>query len=182
MYYANKYWDNIWTDMERLPDGKTYYASTDAGQKLSMNPDTLEFGEVLKWEDDLNCILGVTHSKTHPDGSMYSICPTMSETSFPIKNSIIVYKMDPTDPLKRIAVATIETKNLIYQHSFGLSKDYAMVVESPMSFNVEPMMLGHPMIDCMEQNQKETTKIHAIKLSDGTVTTFETNRWSFVMH
>lgn len=101
MYYASKYGDNQWVDMERLGNGQ-YVSTTDTYQKLIFDLDTLKPSEFIKWEDDIPCLLGVTHSHTRPDGKILSICPSQGKTH--TTNYISVYYMDPKDPLKRVEI------------------------------------------------------------------------------
>ena len=44
------------------------------------------------------------------------------------------------------------------------------------------MMEGNPMIKDMLLQKDKTTKIHVMKLSDGTVQTFDTGLWSITLH
>jgi len=62
--------------MERLADGKTYVATTDNYKKLIIDPETLTTHGFQEWEDDLACMLGVSHSATLPDGTVISISPS----------------------------------------------------------------------------------------------------------
>jgi len=71
---------------------------------------------------------------------------------------------------------------MVYQHSFAHSEDYIIVYEGTTSFSVEKMMAGKDMTDCMENNADKTSKFHAVNIHDGTVTSFETGKWSFMIH
>ena len=42
--------------------------------------------------------------------------------------------------------------------------------------------MGDTMDSIMKFNKNETTKIHVVKLSDGTVTTLDTGKWIMVFH
>jgi len=76
MFYQSKYDDNNWVTMERMADGKTYVTTTDTYNKLIMDPKTLTTHGYTTWTDDLPCMIGVSHSATMPDGTVYSICPS----------------------------------------------------------------------------------------------------------
>jgi len=86
-----------------------------------------------------------------------------------------VYKVDPKTPLTREVIGSFETEHLLYAHSFGLTENYAIVLEQPVMFKMERMIEGRPMIDDMVLEQDKTTKIHVMKLSDGSIETFDTN-------
>ena len=177
MYYASKYGDNIFIQMSTLPDKKTYIATTDQAIPLTMNPETLEQEGMLKWEDDLACVMGITHPKTLKDGTMISYCQNKA-----MKNTINVFKINPKTPLKRELIGSFETKYLAYGHSFGLTEDHVIILEQPIVFDFLGMTAGKPMMQDLLLKKDETTKIHVMKLADGTYQTFDTGIFSVNMH
>jgi len=177
MYYASKYGDNIFIQLSTLPDKKTYVATTDQAIPLLMDPETLEQKGLLKWEDDVACVMGITHPRTLKDGTQVSYCQNKAMT-----NTINVYKIRPETPLKREVIGSIETKRLAYGHSMGLTEKYAIVLEQPIMFDFLGMTAGKPMMQDLVLEKGETTKIHVMHLADGTVQTFDTGIWSINMH
>jgi len=145
-----------------------------------MDPENLTTHGYTKWTDDLPCMIGVSHSATMPDGTVFSICP--SKGKHMTENYISVFKMEPSDPFKRVEIAQIKTDIMVYMHSFAYTEDYIIVFEGTTSFSVEKMVAGKDMMHCMESNPDRTSKFHAINIHDGTVTSFETGAWSFMIH
>jgi len=80
-YYTNEYNDNYWVKLERMPDGETYIAKTDTPDMLEMNFDTLEPQGKLKFEDDLKCIVGATHTKYHNNTDMIGVCSEINTST-----------------------------------------------------------------------------------------------------
>lgn len=103
MFYQGKYNDNNWVTMERLADDETYVVTTDTYHKLIMDPETLTTHGYKTFKDDLPCLLGVSHSATMPDGTVFTICPSKGKDM--MQNYISVMKMDPSDPFNRIEIA-----------------------------------------------------------------------------
>lgn len=93
-----------------------------------------------------------------------------------------MHRINADDNRKRILVASIPTKQMSYQHSVALTENYAIVFESPIHFDLKKMLLGYSFDMVLDGNLKDTTKIHAVRLSDGKVHTIDANIWSFVFH
>lgn len=77
--FMNFYWntqlgDNNWVSMELLADNKTFVGTTDSPRKLEINLETLETSGKVNWEDEEDCVTGVSHSKRMADGTVISIC------------------------------------------------------------------------------------------------------------
>lgn len=88
----------------------------------------------------------------HPDGYMISICSMVSMTG---KGLIKVFKMNPETPFKREMIGSFDTASLSYQHSFAMTKDYIIVQEMPITFDLEKMVLGKPMMEDMVLGDKD---------------------------
>ena len=177
MYYASKYGDNIWIQLSQLPDKKTYVSTTDQAVPLVIDPETLGQLGMLKWEDDIICEMGITHTKYLKDGTMVSFCQSKGLT-----NSINVFKINPATPLKRELIGSFTTDRLAYGHSFGLTEEYVIIFEQPISFDFLGMTAGKPMVQDFIFEKDQTTKIHVMTIADGSVQTFDTEIWSINMH
>lgn len=97
-------------------------------------------------------------------------------------NYISVFKIDPKEPRKRIEIAQIKTDYMVYVHGIAVSGDYIIVYQNPLSFNVPNMMLGKDMEHCMVLNPDKNAIIHAVKISDGSITSFDTGDWGLTLH
>jgi beta,beta-carotene 9',10'-dioxygenase len=141
LYYATKYGDNVFVQLLQMPDKKTVVATTDRPDPLIFNTETLKQEGTLHWDDKIACSLGITHAKTLKDGTMVSYCSNTGMT-----NTINVYKINPATPKTRESIGIFKTENLAYGHSFGLTEDYALVLEQPIKFDTLNMIEGKPMI------------------------------------
>jgi len=177
MYYATKYGDNIWIQLSQLPDKKTFISTTDQAVPLLMDPESLGQLGMLKWEDDIACVMGITHTKYLKDGTLISYCQNKG-----LENTINVFKIDPATPLKREPIGSFTTERLAYGHSFGLTEEYIIIFEQPISFDFLGMADGKPMMEDLVLKETETTKIHVMTLKDGTIQSFDTELWSINMH
>jgi len=63
MYYEQKYGDNIFVQMIAMPDKKTFVATTDEPVPLVLDPVTMKSKGMLKWDDKVACVMGITHPK-----------------------------------------------------------------------------------------------------------------------
>jgi len=88
--------------------------------------------------------MGITHPKALKDGTMISYCSNKG-----MSNTVKVYKIEPAAPMTRVEIGSFETEHLAYGHSFGLTEDYAIILEQPIMFRMELMMMGKPMIQAM---------------------------------
>ena len=128
---------------------------------------------MIKWEDDILSTTGTTHVKTLANGDMVGVC---SEISLPSgDNMLTAYRISGDNIYKRERIGSINTgKCNIYQHAFGLSENYVTIFQHPISQNMASQATGKDLISCFDLDGDDTTKIHAIRISDGQVTTFDT--------
>merc|ERR1712157_441855 len=55
--------DNNWVSLELLADNKTFVGTTDTKNKLEIDFETLDTRQLIEFEDDVNCMNGVSHSR-----------------------------------------------------------------------------------------------------------------------
>ena len=176
MYYASKFGDNIFVQVNEMPD-KTMVVTTDLAVPLIIDKDTLKQQGYYHWDDKIACVIGITHFGTLKDGTQVSYCSNEGASG----SEVHVYKVHPSKPKTRVLIGSIKTKNLAYGHSIGVTEDYAIILEQPIKFSMISMFEGKPMVDDMVLEKESTTKIHVMKLSDGTTQTFETG-WLIALH
>lgn len=112
--------------MELLADNKTFVATTDSNVKLGIDIETLAVTGNLEEQDGI-CKNGVSHSRRTSNGTVISICQSMSKEGI----EIIVYKMEAPEIMKKEIIARIKSKRFTLLHAFAMSKDYAIVFETP---------------------------------------------------
>lgn len=110
-----------------MPDKKTFYTSTDANIKVEMDIEELEVKNWLKFDDDLKCTTGVTHSQTMKDGTMVSMCQTVNASAHGVNYPMSVYRMTKENPKKREILATIPMDNIYFFHSLRTTDNYTLI-------------------------------------------------------
>jgi carotenoid cleavage dioxygenase-like enzyme len=164
--------DNNWVMPYRMPDNKTYVSLTDTPNMLKINPQTLEPLGLIKWDDDIMSTTGTTHVKTLPNGDLVGVC---AEITMKGENLLTAYRITAENINKRIRIGSVSTGSCsVYQHAFGLSENYITIFQHPISTDMAMQAQGKDMISCYNMDGDDTTKVHAIRLSDGETTTFDT--------
>lgn len=173
--------DNNWVDMELMPDKKTFMVLTDSPNALQMDVNTLKTDGHVKWEDDLKPISGISHPHTLNDGTMVSICSVLNDKREP---EYLLWKLTPERPFYRQKIVQIPVDIKGYQHSFAFTQEYAMILESPFYLDMKPknLIMGDPVRTLMKHKANETTKIHVVKLSDGSLQTLDLGIWAVALH
>jgi len=184
----NAYWcgtakqcDNIGVMSYLLPDKKTYIFLTDEPDVIEFNPDTLAVNGYHTWEKD-DCgipSLGVTHVLDDPNtGDMVGVL-----TSVGRKHNAVFYRVSADNVHLRKKIGEIPVAGNNYYHSFGMSKDYVLFPEQPVTIDVKLMLLSTPMAKCfvMDFNTGKI-KFHLMKMSDASIQSFEADHFGFIMH
>jgi carotenoid cleavage dioxygenase-like enzyme len=186
IYYASHYGDNMWVQMHRMPDKKTYFGATDQDLRLQIDPDTLKQQGFIQYQDDKGVCPtggnGPTHMQTRPtNGDMINLCAGIDTSSG--KNRITVYSISADNVLKRNKIADIPTTKMRYIHSFRITPDYAIIFEHPMYIDAMKLMAGYDMVEgAMAKEKDGTTKIHIVHLDTGDVKTIETGDYFVTLH
>jgi carotenoid cleavage dioxygenase-like enzyme len=154
--------------LEQLADNKTFVGTTDTYKKLEIDLESLETRELIKWQDDNYCMTGVSHSKRLPNGTVFSICSHFDIHRMAL--SLMVFRMDGDNTLKRKMIANIPQDRTSMQHAFAMTHEYAIIFDPPyyIDFDTYGMMFQNKqLLDLIENDLHGTTKIHVVRLSDG---------------
>uniref|UniRef100_A0A8C2FWI8 Retinoid isomerohydrolase RPE65 n=1 Tax=Cyprinus carpio TaxID=7962 RepID=A0A8C2FWI8_CYPCA len=147
------------------PIGEDFYACTETNYITKVDPDTLE---TIKKVDLCNylSVNGVTaHPHTEPDGTVYNIGNCFG------KNMSLAYNIvkipppqdDKSDPIEKSKVLvqfpSSERFKPSYVHSFGMTENYFVFVETPVKINLLKFLTswsirGTNYMDCFESNDK----------------------------
>lgn len=164
-----------------MPDKKTYIYLTDEPNVIEFNPDTLDVGGYHKWEkDDLGIAsLGVTHVLNEPStGDMIGVL-----TSMGMHAEAVFYRVTADNVNLRKKIGSIPIAGMNYYHSFGMSKDYILFPEQPITIDVAGMLASSPMSKCFIMDfNTGNIKFHFMKIDDGSIQTIETDHFGFIMH
>uniref|UniRef100_A0A8C1NIE2 Retinoid isomerohydrolase RPE65 n=1 Tax=Cyprinus carpio TaxID=7962 RepID=A0A8C1NIE2_CYPCA len=160
------------------PIGEDFYACTETNYITKVDPDTLE---TIKKVDLCNylSVNGVTaHPHTEPDGTVYNIGNCFG------KNMSLAYNIvkipppqdDKSDPIEKSKVLvqfpSSERFKPSYVHSFGMTENYFVFVETPVKINLLKFLTswsirGTNYMDCFESNDKMGTWFHLATKNPG---------------
>uniref|UniRef100_A0A8C2E2K2 Retinoid isomerohydrolase RPE65 n=1 Tax=Cyprinus carpio TaxID=7962 RepID=A0A8C2E2K2_CYPCA len=160
------------------PIGEDFYACTETNYITKVDPDTLE---TIKKVDLCNylSVNGVTaHPHTEPDGTVYNIGNCFG------KNMSLAYNIvkipppqeDKSDPIEKSKVLvqfpSSERYKPSYIHSFGMTENYFVFVETPVKINLLKFLTswsirGTNYMDCFESNDKMGTWFHLATKNPG---------------
>jgi len=173
--------DNIGVMSYLMPDKKTYIYLTDEPNVITFNPDTLAVGGYHKWDkDDLGIAsLGVTHVLDDPNtGDMIGVLTSMGRHS-----AATFYRVSADNVHLRKKIGDIPVAGMNYYHSFGMSKDYILFPEQPITIDVKKMMMATPMAKCFVMDfNTGNIKFHLMRIDDASIQTIETDHFGFIMH
>lgn len=145
-----------------------------------LDADTLQGGEKF----DTNKMFGLSNATAHPltdeDGNTYNIGSSMMTG---LKYNL--FKIPPGDPAKNVkdtmkksrVIASIPSSNsglLSYNHSFGMSKNYFVLIEQPFVLNFSKivgalMSKGYSFSDWLEWRPEIKNRFHIIEKATGKV-------------
>jgi len=160
------------------PIGEDYYAVTETNFITKVNTDTLATLKKVDLLDYVN-VNGVTaHPHIERDGTVYNIGNCMGKGATLAYN---VVRSPPTQPDKSDCVA--KTKVVVqfpsherfkpsYVHSFGMSENYFVFVETPVKINLLKFLSawsirGSNYMDCFESNEAQGTLFHIARKDPG---------------
>uniref|UniRef100_A0AAQ5YIS4 Retinoid isomerohydrolase n=1 Tax=Amphiprion ocellaris TaxID=80972 RepID=A0AAQ5YIS4_AMPOC len=158
------------------PVGEDFYAVTETNYITKVNPDTLE---TLKKVDMCNYINinGVTaHPHIERDGTVYNIGNCMG------KGATLAYNIVRIPPTQKgsdqrfqgwvVQFPSHERFKPSYVHSFGMSENYFVFVETPVKINLLKFLSawsirGSNYMDCFESNESQGTLFHIARKDPG---------------
>ncbi|XP_027746855.1 uncharacterized protein LOC114061042 isoform X4 [Empidonax traillii] len=160
------------------PVGEDYYACTETNFITRINPDTLE---TIKQVDLCKyvSINGVTaHPHIEDDGTVYNIGNCFGK-NFALAYNIIripPLQADKEDPMNKSQVVVqfpcSDRFKPSYVHSFGLTSNYIVFVETPVKINLLKFLSswslwGANYMDCFESNETMGVWIHVAEKKKG---------------
>lgn len=98
---------------------------------------------------------------------------------------LLVYKLEGANINKKVEIARIPVERSSLQHSFAMTRDYAIIFDPPwyMDMNFFNIIFFNGMLQDMIKNDVSgTTKVHVVRLRDGHVTTIDAHKWFLVLH
>uniref|UniRef100_A0A8D3C881 Retinoid isomerohydrolase n=1 Tax=Scophthalmus maximus TaxID=52904 RepID=A0A8D3C881_SCOMX len=163
------------------PVGEDFYAVTETNYITKVNPDTLQ---TLKKVDMCNYINinGVTaHPHIENDGTVYNIGNCMGKGATLAYNVVKIppTQKDKSDPIEKSKVVvqfpSAERFKPSYVHSFGMSENYIVFVETPVKINLLKFLSawsirGSNYMDCFESNESQGVRTSSELISLSSLT------------
>ncbi|GFO46010.1 beta,beta-carotene 15,15'-monooxygenase [Plakobranchus ocellatus] len=155
--------------------GDRLFAVTESLLLNEVTPDSLKVMGKTQLSKQLALHLGTAHPHILKDGSMiyygthFDYCKAYNFVSVPAQPE----SSKPTFEGAKI-VATVPSRwkmNISYTHSFGITENYFVHLEQPLTFNIPRLMMmglrGACVEECMVIHQDETMDIHVIDRATG---------------
>ncbi|XP_048255585.1 beta,beta-carotene 15,15'-dioxygenase-like [Haliotis rufescens] len=188
-YFTPEMTDN--TAVNIVPHGDMLLALTETPSVNIVDPETLTKKGSIPVDKLVAVHVATAHPHTDSDGTMYNL-----GTSFNHKQAYNIIKVPPKEkggdnPFNRASlVSTFPSRwkvNIGYNHSFGMSENYFVVLEQTLVTNILKLPLmsfaGTGFESCMYNYPDEKVLIHLARRSDGkTLTTQYTADAFFCFH
>ncbi|XP_071007560.1 retinal Mueller cells isomerohydrolase [Oncorhynchus clarkii lewisi] len=153
------------------PVGEDFYACTETNYITKVDPDTLE---TLKKVDlcDYLSVNGVTaHPHIESDGTVYNLGNCFGKNMSLAYNIVKIppRQKDKSDPIAKskvlVQIPSSERFKPSYVHSFGMTENYFVFVETPIKINLLKFLTawsiwGTNYMDCFESNETMGTWFH----------------------
>lgn len=157
--------------------GEDFYALTESTLLMKIEPETLNTVEKV----DLSKYMVVHSSTAHPhtgeDGTIYGMGST-----FGPRSSYNIIKFPPSDGDSQLSLNQAKILCKIpsasslypsYYHSFGLTENYIVFVEQPLTINILKILfsklLGNNFTHCIDYTPTVPAKFYVIRRNDGTI-------------
>jgi carotenoid cleavage dioxygenase-like enzyme len=147
--------DNVFVNNIKL--GNTFLSLSDTANWFAFDPATMDTFTKHKMNSLSPSLymgaLGPAHPLVRPGSdqlvSMVSSCPMMGNQS--AHPAVSLFTVDPSNPNTRKLLLQYSPAFAPYVHSFGIHKDYALVVHQPVSINMTVIektgLLGDAFVD-----------------------------------
>ncbi|XP_067679404.1 beta,beta-carotene 15,15'-dioxygenase-like [Haliotis asinina] len=176
-YFTHENTDN--TAVNIVPHGDMLLAMTEISSINIIDPDTITKKGEIPLGQYVAVHLATAHPHTDFDGTMYNLA-----TTFNRKQAYSIVKIPPQEkegdnPFERASlVTTIPSRwkvNISYNHSFGMSENYFVVLEQTLVANLLKLTVssirGASFEGCMDNYPNEKSLIHLTRRSDGEMVT-----------
>ncbi|XP_014668397.1 PREDICTED: LOW QUALITY PROTEIN: beta,beta-carotene 9',10'-oxygenase-like [Priapulus caudatus] len=171
--------DNATVNLVHL--GGELYCSGETATIFRINPDSLETLERVELKKLASLDTCVAHAQYDNDGSAYLLGSHFSPPSaykfikIPPPDETKRRKIDPTEPVRRAeVVAKVSMQNPLkpsYIHSFAMTDNYFIFVESPLVINILTVtrrkLSALSLYDALEWLEGKNCRIHLVERRSG---------------
>ncbi|XP_067679403.1 beta,beta-carotene 15,15'-dioxygenase-like [Haliotis asinina] len=176
-YFRPEMTDNTMVNI--VPHGDMLLAMAETPGINIVDPESLTKKGSIQLDKLVAVHIATAHPHTDPDGAMYNL-----GTSFNHKQAYNIIKIPPQEKgednsfSRASLVSTFPSRwkaNIAYNHSFGMSENYFVVLEQTLVTNILKLPLmkftGTGFDSCMYNYPDEQVLIHLARRSDGTTVT-----------
>ncbi|XP_072388973.1 carotenoid isomerooxygenase isoform X1 [Diabrotica undecimpunctata] len=161
------------------PFGDELYAFGETPKIHKINPDTLETEDKVAVNDYVSIVHHTSHPHILNDGTIYNLGLSVRPTG--LYHSIIEFGKNENGSSKQMfeeaqIVASIPARwqlNPSYMHTFGITENYYILVEQPLSISIPGMISSkfnaEPLASCFRWFHEEYTRISIISRSTNKV-------------
>ncbi|RZF31954.1 hypothetical protein LSTR_LSTR012424 [Laodelphax striatellus] len=160
------------------PFGDELYAFAETSVIHRIDAETLDTLERVNISEHVNVVNHTSHPHVMDDGTVYNVgvglnfCgPCFNIVKFPAP-SLLANGKTPFDQAEVVGSVSARWKfNPSYMHTFGITENYFIIVEQPLSISFATMISRHvqnkPMAPCLKWKKNEKTVIHLIDRRTG---------------
>ncbi|KAL0129067.1 hypothetical protein PUN28_004036 [Cardiocondyla obscurior] len=181
------------------PFGDQYYTFTETPVMHRIDPKSLETTGKVNVSKYVNIVNHTAHPHVMADGTMYNV--GLSITSMGPRYNIV--RFCPSNVIddnsgekaelsmfdQATIVASVPSRwmlNPSYMHSFGITDNFFIIVEQPLSISFVKMTMNHfkqePMINSFKWHDNESTLIHVLSRKTGQVVNTFVAETFFYLH
>ncbi|CAH2320158.1 beta,beta-carotene 9, 10 -oxygenase isoform X1 [Pelobates cultripes] len=152
-----------------------YYVSTETNLMYKVDPETLETKEKVDWSKYIAVNGATAHPHYDPDGTAYNMGNSYGKQGI-FYNIIKVPAQQNAEETLHGArvVCSIPARNSLkpsYYHSFGMTENYIVFIEQPITINVLKIITGNvtgtPISKCLNWDPSCEVIFHVVKKHSG---------------
>lgn len=153
--------DNANVNVARI--GDRYVAQTEAPRWIAFDPVTLETRGEFRWRDGIPGNLTTAHTKRDPrTGEMVGF-----GLRFGRRPQYLLYAVDADG--RRRSIGSVPAAGPGYVHDFGLTRDYAVLVETPLRIDVWRALVpwAEGLLDMLRWDSDRGTRLLVVDRTTG---------------
>ncbi|CRK88774.1 CLUMA_CG002542, isoform A [Clunio marinus] len=154
------------------PFNDEYFAFTESPIIHQIDPETLETLDKVNLSDEIGIVNHTSHPHVMPDGTVFNLGMSVSKSG-PAYNIICFPQGERMFENARI-VAEVPTRWKLhpsYMHTFGITENFFIIVEQPLTVSVpaviKSQLTNEPMISCLKWFPDKLTYIYLIDRDSG---------------
>ncbi|KAH3825408.1 carotenoid-cleaving dioxygenase, mitochondrial-like [Dreissena polymorpha] len=162
------------TSVNIIPFNDKLYAATETKYWNQIDPETLDRNEKLDLKELTTVDMATAHAHIDTDGTVYNVghvftkgLPTVV-TRMPRQTDLQVVgsKLDATENVVALVPSSFWT-HVHYFHSFGMTKNYIIIIQQPLLMDIKRAALGYSATDALKWHPDMKTRFRMIHKQTG---------------